>query len=314
MDDNLRNGGGAPANEEDEVSLSGLAAFFRSTGQPTEMEAGGLWVAETRLSVMGVPGARSIHPSSSEVDRVLRRTGRVAALYASVEATGVEVDRFVLRDRDYGMDSLQRQFRQQTRAALKECRVRPMSWSELGRVGVQANRESLDRQGKSNPALTGGEDWAGVCEVGASVPGLEVMGCFTPQGDLAAYMVTWTHERWCYGLQLCWVRSYRSMHPTHALYFETAKDRIQRADVDAFTVGRQTIPWMPKVDQFKDHAGFSRERCSVGVILHPWWRPFLLNPVVLRLLRGCRRRGIASGGLRNLEVLEAAVATSNFRT
>jgi hypothetical protein len=211
------------------------------------------------------------------------------------------------------MDSLQRQFRQQTRAALKECRVRPMSWSELGRIGVQANRESFGRHGKSNPALTVAARWAGVCEVGGSVPGLEVMGCFTTQGDLAAYMVTWTHERCCYGLQLCWVSSCRSMHPTHALYYMTAMDRMQRADVDAFTVGRQTIPIMSKVDHFKDHAGFSRERCSVGVILHPWWRPFLLSPVIVRFLSGCRRRGIASGRLRNLDVLEAAMTTSDFR-
>ncbi len=296
------------------MSLARLAGFFRAEGRTAELEGEGLWVAETRLSVMGVPGPRAIRPADSEIDRVLRRTGRVAAVYTSVVSTGVDVDRFVLRDRNYGMDSLQRQFRQQTRAALKECRVRAMSFAELRQIGMPANQESLARRGKMNPVLAGADGWAVMCEVASDVPGLEVMGCFAPRGDLAAYMITWTHERWCYGLQLCWVSAYRSLHPTHALYFGTATDRMQRGDIDAFTVGRQTLPRMSNVDHFKDHAGFSRERCSVGVVLHPLWRPLLLNPMVVGLLRECRRRGVASNRLRNLEVLEAAMATRNTRT
>lgn len=296
------------------MSLSELARFFRATGRPAEVEGGALWVAETRLSLMAVPGTRVIRPPLPGVHSVLRRTGRIAALYPSAGPTGVDVDQFVLRDRNYSMDSLQRQFRQQTRAALRECRVRPMAWAELGHLGLPANRDNLARQGKSNRFLTTPGRWAEVCDVAATVSGLEVMGCFTHAGDLAAYMITWTHERWCFGLQHCWVNVHRSLHPNHALYVVTATERMQRGDIDVFTVGRQTIPRMNRVDTFKDHAGFTRERCPVGVILHPWWRPFLSNPMVVRLLRGLRSLGRAPGALRNVEVLEAALAMQNVPT
>lgn len=296
------------------MSLSGLARFFQATGRPAEMKGGALWVAETRLSLMAVPGTRAIRPTLPEVHSVLRRTGRIAALYAAAAPTGVEVDQFVLRDRNYSLESLQRQFRQQTRAALRECRVRPMNWAELGHLGLAANRDNLARQGRSNLLLTTPGRWAEVCDVAATVPGLEVMGCFTHAGDLAAYMITWTHERWCFGLQHCWVNAHRALHPNHALYVVTATERMQRGDIDVFTVGRQTIPRMDRVDTFKDHAGFQRERRPLGVVLHPWWRPFLLNPMVVRLLGGCRRLERAPVTLRNVEVLEAAFAMRNMPT
>ena len=86
--------------------------------------------------------------------------------------------------------------------------------------------------------------------------GLEVSGCFTRDGELASYMVTWTHERVCHGLQLHWADAFKALHPTHALYFETARERMGRSGIDVFSLGRQTLPAMAPVDRFKEHAGF----------------------------------------------------------
>lgn len=151
--------------------------------------------------------------------------------------------------------------------------------------------------------------WSAFCESAGKVEGLEVSGCFTRDGELAAYMVTWTNGRVCHGLQLHWADAFKALHPSHALYFETARERMGRSGIDAFSVGRQTIPAMTAVDRFKEHAGFQREPSTVAVVLHPWVRWALVNPTSLAMLRAGRRSWGGLGRLRHLEVLEAAART-----
>lgn len=291
------------------MSLASLAGFYRALGRKVELLEGGLWVAETSLSVMAVPGAVALSPRLKELNSLLRRMRRVAAVFSVEPGTGVEVSTFVLRDRSFGLHSLQRQFRQQTRAALEVCQVRPVEWAELSRKGRQAFCDSQLRRGATAAVGSDPGRWAAFCKASSRVEGLEVSGCFTRDADLAAYMVTWTHGRVCHGLQLHWADAFKSLHPNHALYFETARERMGRSDIDAFSVGRQTIPAMSAVDRFKEHAGFQRESSTVAVVLHPWARWALVNPVSLGMLRAGRRSWGGIGRLRHLEVLEAAART-----
>lgn len=291
------------------MSLSSLAGFYRATGRPVELLEGGLWVAETGLSVMAIPGVVGLRPRLQELNAMLRRMRRIAALFAVEPGTGVNVSRFVLRDRSYGLHSLQRQFRQQTRAALAVCEVRPVEWSEMVRKGLPAYRDSQLRRGATVGVDWDEARWTAYCEAAGSVEGLEVSGCFTRDGELASYMVTWTHERVCHGLQLHWADAFKALHPTHALYFETARERMGRSGIDVFSLGRQTLPAMAPVDRFKEHAGFQRESCAVAVVLHPWARWGLVNRASLAILRAGRRSWGGVGRLRHLEVLEAAART-----
>ena len=291
------------------MSLSSLAGFYRAAGRPVELLEGGLWVAETGLSVMAIPGVVGLRPRLEELNAMLRRMRRVAALFAVEPGTGVNVSRFVLRDRSYGLHSLQRQFRQQTRAALGVCEVRPVQWSEMARKGLPAYRDSQLRHGAALGVGSDHSRWTAYCEAASSVDGLEVSGCVTRDGELASYMVTWTHERVCHALQLHWADAFKALHPTHVLYFETARERMGRSGIDVFSLGRQTLPAMTAVDRFKEHAGFQREPCTVAVVLHPWLRWLLVNPGSLGILRAGRRSWGGVGRLRHLEVLEAAVRT-----
>ena len=291
------------------MSLSSLAGFYRALGRKAELLEGGLWVAETALSVMAIPGAVVLRPRLQDLNSLLCRMRRVAAVFPVEPGTGVAVSTFVLRDRSYGLHSLQRQFRQQTRAALDVCQVRPVGWSELARKGRQAFCDSQLRHGAAVGVGSDEGRWAAYCEAAGSVEGLDVSGCFTRDGELAAYMVTWTHGRVCHGLQLHWVDAFKRLHPNHALYFETARERIGRSGIDAFSVGRQTLPAMSAVDRFKEHAGFQREPSTVAVVLNPWVRWALVNPASLAILRAGRRSWGGLGRLRHLEVLEAAVRT-----
>ncbi len=292
------------------MSLEDLAGFYRKTGRVALLVGGGLWVGETHLSTMTQPGAIPVNPSAKELRGLLWRMRRMAAVFACDWDTGMVAYAHVLRDRQYGMHSLQRQFRQQTRLALDACCVRPMRWDELAKSGLAVNRDTQERRGTNRPLYTDPLQWSRFCSAANETPGLEVSGCFTLAGDLAAYMTTWIHDKICHGLQLAWSSTHRHLHPTHALYFETARERISRSSIEAFMLGRQALPAMERVDQFKRHAGFLPEPRRIAVILHPLLHSCLLHPASLHLLRKLRQRlNLRSSPLHNLDVIEAASRT-----
>lgn len=291
------------------MGLEDLQHFYHRIGQSAVISEGGLWLNETRLSLMTIPGVLPLRPSRMEVQRLLRQSGKMAAVFGCGFETGRVVDSFWVRDRDYGLHSLQRQFRQQVKAAQQVCICRPVDWGEMAALALPVNRETFRRRGRGRTSMTEPDLWLKYCHAAAALPGYEVMGCFV-QGELAAYMVTWVHEGVCFGLHMFWSDAYRAAHPTHALYYETVRERMVRPGIEAMTVGRQSIPAMTSVDRFKGHAGFVREPCRVGIVLHPAWSWLLANPLCVRGLRALRLRAEPHRpGLKNLEVFEVASET-----
>jgi len=286
-----------------------LQAFYQRTGQSSSQMAGGVWLVETRLSVFSTPGSIPLRPTKSEIVNLLQRTGRIAAIFGSGFETGKEVNSFVVRDRSYGMQSLQRQFRQQVKIALQHCHCRPVEWHEMARLALPVNQSTMARRGVHAPRYTDPMRWAAYCEAASLLPGCEAIGCFVG-GELAAYMITWLHAGVCYGLYMLWTESLRAAHPTHALYYETVRDRMSRPEVEAMCVGRQTVPAMTSVDRFKRHAGFMPEPCHVGVILRPGVSSIMTHPWSVRALRSIRQRaGHRWPKLHHAEVFEVAAET-----
>ncbi|WP_009959200.1 GNAT family N-acetyltransferase [Verrucomicrobium spinosum] len=286
-----------------------LAEFYQRTGRTGEILAGGVWSEETSLSLMSIPGMVPLRPSAKDLAGLLRQKGKMAAVFGCGHSTGRMVDAFVIRDRAYGEHSLQRQFRQQLRHAQKACHCRPLAWSEMPRLALPVNQATLRRRQKVNPWLTERQLWSRYCDAASQVPGLEVMGCFVG-GEMAAYMVTWLHAGVSHGLQMAWSETFRQEHPTHALYYENVRTQMARSEVLAVSVGRQTAPAMAAVDRFKCHAGFVREPCRMGVVLHPVAAPILTHPWSRRSFRLLRERaGRRWPLLMNSEVFEVAAET-----
>ncbi len=289
--------------------MQDLAHFYHRIGQPAYQLAGGVWVAETRLSLMSVPGILPLRPECQDVHDLLRKSGRVAAVFSCGHETGRTVQASVVRDRDYGLHSLQRQFRQQVKLAQRDCTCRPLTWKEAASLALPVNQDALARRGIGRAWFTEAADWAAYCEAAADLPGYEITGCFVGH-DLAAYMITWLHEGICYGLQMLWTARFQDRHPTHALYYHVVRACMARPDIQRITVGRQSVPAMTRVDRFKAHAGFVKEPCRVGIVLRPGVSALMTHPWSLGMMRAMRRR---AGGhwpkLQHTEVFEVAAET-----
>jgi len=287
-----------------------LRDFYRAQGRYAEYVDRTLWVGETRLSLMAVPGIVPVSNHATEVARILKSSGRVAAVFTPAHPTGASVSRFVIRDRAYDWHSLQPQFRQQTKAALRAGEVRRMEWQEAARLGVAAYTDSIQRRGQSTSPEPAVSRWNAICESAAVVPGLEAWGMLTAKGELAAIMLVWTNGTISHGLQIYRSETHKSLRPTHALYFIVSRHQMLRPEIEEFSVGRQSIPAMPGVDRFKRHAGFKSEPTPVAVVLRPELGWLLAHPNVVQLFRRWQSRSLPGARLlKNLDVLEVAAVT-----
>lgn len=286
-----------------------LGNFFRVLGHAVHEQAGVCWVEVGRLSLMAVPATRALSVPFATVDHVLRVTGRVAATFVSADACGVPAVAWWVRDSNYGLGSVQRQFRQNLRRGQDAVSVRALDWDEFRHAGFTVHRESIAARRGPPPPTACPDGWNRLCDLVANDERFDAMGCFV-HGRLAGYIVSLTSGGHCEGLLADCAPRFEAARPAHWLYHRFAAEMIRRPGTTGVTVGRQGIPPRPSLDAFKRHAGYTPEPIRVAAVLHPRWRAGLELAPVRGGLRGAwRLLGSRAGLLANVTLLDAAVAT-----
>lgn len=286
-----------------------LAPFFRAMGHRTWSRLGSLWIDAGRFSLVTIPCNVVVTASRADVSGLLRDTGRLVAIAVVAEATGVAGGDYWVRDRAYSLRSLQRQFRQQILRRRHRLQVRPVPWGELRGSGLRVNLDTMERRGLRMQRCTTARGWSEVCEVAATIPGLEATGCFV-DGILAAFLVSWIADGNCWGLIMHRDGRFRATGAANAMAFEFTRTMLARPGVAAVTLGRGWFPAEPTIDRFKRHAGYVEEPKPLAVVLHPRWERLLRSPLTHASIRAAD--AVTAGRLRlaeDLEVLRAADLT-----
>lgn len=284
-----------------------LSPFYRAWGHRTWSRLGTLWIEAGRFSIVSVPCSLPITASHIAVERLLRETGRIAAQFPCTGRTGVERDSYWVRDRDYDLNSLQRQFRQQVSRHRGRCMVRAVGWRELAARGWPVVCDALHRQSRE-VAMTR-EQWEDCCRIADRIPHLTATGCDV-DGELAAFLVSWVSQRRAFVLMYHRSSRFDECRPTHTLIAEFTRRTIRGDDIDAVTLGRDLVPRQGAVDAFKRHAGYTPEPMPVAAVLDPRWSGLLAHGWtrgVLRSLRGLAGR--RAGPLDNVDLLDVAART-----
>ncbi len=281
-----------------------LAPLYRALGHRTWTRLGCLWIDVGRFSLVSVPCSDPITASLQEVEELLRTAGRLAAQFPSIIPTGVVTQAYWVHDHGYGPASQQRQFRQHVARGGNRCQVTAIEWRDLAEQGYPVLRDSLIRQGRQQQLTEA--SWRQCCAVAHDIPDLEATGCLV-DGVLAAFLISWTWQRRCYGLLSFRWSAYDQARPSHVLVQEFTRRMMARADIDAVTLGRDMVPRQTSIADFKRHAGYREEPLSVAAVLHPGWR-WLLASQRLRgsLHRLHRRSGQRWDVLENVELLDVA--------
>lgn len=285
------------------------ADMFEAHGHKTYSAMGVLWIDAGRLSLISFPSATPVAATTEEVDDLLRKSRRMMAIFPTSTATGIQSGAFWVRDRAYGLHSLQRQFRQHVQRAARDCCVRPLDWQTLRSKGRGCHIDSLQRRGVTSSSAMNQAAWDRCCEVGTSVSGLEPWGCFHGR-DLLAYLITHSVGGVCEAFMLHRSAAALPFRAVHLLFYEFTRAIMQRPETTAITLGRDWFPPNPSLSQFKRHAGYHTEGLQLAVVLNPSVRPFLGNAITRKTL-GCLRTLTRNYSARfdALESLEAAART-----
>jgi hypothetical protein len=270
---------------------------------------GALWIDIGRFSLTSIPYAIPVEASRQDIEHLLNRSNRLAAVFPTRHPTGIQSHAFSVRDRDFGLGRLQRQFRQHVRRGATACVVRPLAWQDLRRLGHTCSIETMDRQGNRGGILAGSTGWNHFCAIASQTPGLNAFGCF--RGDeLLAFVVAWSQGEECEAIVMHRAKRSESVRASHVLVYEFTRSMCRRPGVRCVSMGREWLPPRPSLSQFKRHAGYEAEPIHIGVVLHPSVRSSLEHVATRTILRGLRTLTYGRSAMfDNLELLDAAALT-----
>ena len=266
------------------MNIEGLRQFYRLAG---------FRVARTSTADYLVPGNRIYHgfpigpmppPTPDEIAALCHHPGILGVEVINDRALGVPGGLWTQRDRSYGMQSLQRQFRQHVERAETTQTVREIDFDDLHRLGLECNRETLRRQHRDDLYFSTDQRWRQLCDAGRKSPGAGVFATFAG-GELTTYMVYFIVGDTCYGLFSKSRNQARNTGANHLLYFVYTHTMIRRPSIVAVTTGLQTMPPLATVDRFKRHAGYTLEPHHTAVFLRPWFRELLQSRLAAAALQ-----------------------------
>ncbi len=278
----------------------------------------GYRVASTECAHWYVPGqrvwknfpcGRTILPAQHEARALSRERGMIGIEFYNAHGIGARSGYWVVRDKGYGLHSLQRQFRQRLARAHGHETVRVIGFDELHRLGVAANRDSLARLDYDDPHLSDPTQWRRLCDAGAHTEGAGVVASFGRDG-LTGYLIHFVAERTSYGLISKSVAAARTAGSNHALYFGYTRAMIGRSDIDAVTLGVQALPPQDGVDRMKRHAGYVLEPFHVAVLLRPAADALLMSGATALTLEVAERLFGARPALRRTRALRALIGAT----
>jgi hypothetical protein len=266
------------------------ANFLRSRGRKV-VAAGGVYWCDFNLGsrlMMAFPDHAAADPPSEEIASLLNTTNSLAARYPALRHPGLESGIYVVRDRDYRLESVHKHTRKRVRTGLAACEIRPVSLEELLHQGLRCNLDTQGRQGRFHPEFGTPRLWERVVRAAFDSPGVSVTGAFI-EGQLASYILQCLDDGWVHKLYQNSRTDLMHQSPNHALSFSTITAALADPRVKAVCSGPKTLLCEDGLHDFKSRMGYQVEPVHVAVQFHPAIAPFATSAPALLALRALRR-------------------------
>jgi hypothetical protein len=258
------------------VNTERLREFYARAGYRLAQTTHADWYVPGARIYRNVPPGHPVEPIQEEITELLTHAGMLGVEFANGLGIGVPSGRWVLRDAAYDLSSLQRQFRQHVVHALAREQVQEIGFDDLCRLGMTANRETLQRQQRRDRHFWDPTLWRQLCDAGRCTPGAGVFASIGPLG-LTAYLVYFIVGDTCHGLFAKSCTAARHTGANHALYYTYSFTMIRRPPLAVLTLGPQGLPPIETVERFKRHAGYHLEPHHLAVLLRPTIRTLVLS-------------------------------------
>jgi hypothetical protein len=265
-----------------------LARFLELRGWKVVQAAGAFWQEFRERSYMSFPHQVVLSPDPAELDAMLRSSKALCVRYASAQPHGLAGGLFVVRDKNYGLASVQARARSKVRRGLERCEIRPVDLDILQREGLQLNLDTMARQERSEAEFGEAKRWTRLIEAIRQSPTISVTGAFV-DGRLSAYAIVHREDRWVHLLYQMSRTADLQHYPNYALHYHVSRE-IADADVEAMCSGPLSL---------MEGGGLRDFKLRMGMEVLPQTFAFRFHPAISRMAAS-GVAGTVAEGLRRL--------------
>ena len=283
-----------------------LAQFLKLRGRNIIEACGALWYTTPGRFLMSLPYDAMLDPDPGEVRGMIRETGVFGARFPSLKWTGLESGLYVLRKRNYDIESLHTKHRPRVRHALRHFEVRHAEKAELLDQGWTLNLSTMIRQGRYDPEFGDRRRWEKFVEAAFACPEIEFPAAFSGR-RMAAYMATCRERRWLQILHQMSRQEDLSNFPNHLLTYIVTRQATTDVSLEAVCYGYVPLFAADGLHEYKQRFGYEMAPHRSAIQLHPALNPVLNQTIVRAAVRFARRLRRESQQLETIEtVLEGA--------
>jgi hypothetical protein len=255
------------------MNIEIFAEWLRHQGHQIHKTQHSYWYDQGPCVYQAFPYHWVFNPTDNELSDFLKSGLVIGLRYsAPIEAHQGSISYHAVYDKPaYGLGNLGKWARKNVRRGLKNCKVKPISFERLSFEGFVLHADTLDRQGRKLEIDR--EIWHNRCMAASNLPGFEAWGALVDE-QLAASVITFQMDNWCYMLYQQCRREYLRDHVNNALSFIVTKTMVERPEIDSILYGLHSLDAPSSVDEFKFRMGYFAKPVRQRVIFHP-----ILSPV-----------------------------------
>ena len=247
--------------------------FLQRIGHDVRESGGVHWFNCGSRVFSSLPYDRDVDANSIDLREILRSDGFVARFGCPIDQ-GIPSFRIVCDSKDYDFPLLRSRTRTQVRRGLEVCRVERIEFSQLQKLAMPLNTDTLIRQGRKVPS-TLQSYWTRYYQQAAVTQGAEAWAAFVGT-DLAAYLISFMIDDVANLLIVRSSSQYLESYPNNALLFQFLSARLRDSDVRMVSYGYESIQSdLGSLDQFKLGMGFRKEPVGQRIEFAPWLGPFI---------------------------------------
>jgi hypothetical protein len=280
-----------------------LARFLELRGRRIVRGCGAVWYAIPDRFLMSLPYQAMLNPEPAELSQLIRETRTFGVRFPSTEWTGLESGLYVLRRREYDIESVHPKHRRRVRHGLDTFHVRPAKADELTTQGLALNLSTMARQGRYDPEFGEKRPWETLVEAAFACSEVSFPAAFVGS-RLAAYMITCREHKWLHILHQMSRQEDLPNFPNHVLTYTVTKQAVDDGSLEAICYGYVPLFSADGLNEYKLRFGYELIPHRSAIQLHPAFGPALNSPAAQLTLRSIR--SLCRGNQR-LETIETVL-------
>jgi len=259
-----------------------LARFFELCGHHIIEGAGALWYDLRPHTFLSLPYQDVLSPNPADLNALIRANHALAVRFPSWTWEGVPGGLYVCSNQNYDLSALSRPQRAKVRKGLSQFEFRTVAEAELLAQGIELNRDTLQRQNRSDATLGDAGRWAKLVKAVFTCEAMTTFGAF--QGTrLTAYVIGCQEDGWLHLLYKASRDEHLDLRPNYALDFWILQNAARDPRLVAVSNGFLSLSGGEGVREYKRRLGYEVVAHHTAIVLHPAMAAVLTTRPALRV-------------------------------